>query len=764
MRRRAGTKRNAALPEEPSSEDETYDLAVCDPKEDGPERSAIHPGIDPLIFRKQHLYAVRYLRASQENLSSSAVEWLGRFIRPGALAAAVRDIWKPCEDELVRLDDAHDWQRKLCELWNDLKCPPVKRQQFIRLIMDCGSSVVEDDSPLKKKLDEVSKVFRLSVLERECLFFLYMKGTDSVFEAVLRDGGWSNSRDFHFMVRIMSVMTGLEPALLTQTLRNDRPLMKYRILDEHGEPENGIIAFISGLDPDPVSSSYYSRFQGDVLPLSSFACGDAHVELMKRMIETKPADSGLHFLFYGTPGTGKTAMAASLAAAAGKQLYSINLASTDSNYRRSTDRMTALYACTCGVNLRESIILVDEADDLLNSGEKGLSFLYGSPGFRGGGKGAINEFIDRTEAACIWISNRHDGIEDSVRRRFDYSLHFPSFSTAQRLRIWENVIGKYGMAGVFDGADISRLASRHRVSAGGIEIAVRTLSRLGVSGADKTDAEKTLERILERHRVLMDEAATSSDERPTENYSLSGLNIRSEIPPSDCISILRGFGERMGLEPEPDARNLNVLLHGPPGTGKTEYAKFIAGSLGKPLMIRRSSDLLDPYVGMTERRIAEAFRQAESDQAVLFLDEADSLLFSRDHATRRFEVSQVNELLVAMETFRGILICSTNDRKKLDAAALRRFTLKIEFDYLTETGKRIFWDLYLSSLAGGAADENFATGLSEIGPLAPGDFKVVRQKYRFYEGGAPGSARLLEALANEVAIRGGKTVGIGFGG
>lgn len=63
-----------------------------------------------------------------------------------------------------------------------------------------------------------------------------------------------------------------------------------------------------------------------------------------------------------------------------------------------------------------------------------------------------------------------------------------------------------------------------------------------------------------------------------------------------------------------------------PGTGKTAFARFIAASLGRKLIIKTASDLLSPHIGETEKNIAAMFEQTpeQADEAVLLLDEADT--------------------------------------------------------------------------------------------------------------------------------------------
>jgi len=122
-----------------------------------------------------------------------------------------------------------------------------------------------------------------------------------------------------------------------------------------------------------------------------------------------------------------------------------------------------------------------------------------------------------------------------------------------------------------------------------------------------------------------------------------------------------------------------LCLYGLPGTGKTQFAEHLALELGKPILIKRASELFDKYLGESEKRIAEAFDQAEEDGAILLLDEADSFLRDRSRSMHSWEVTTVNELLQRMERFEDIFICTTNLYAQVDVAALRRFTFKLEF-------------------------------------------------------------------------------------
>jgi SpoVK/Ycf46/Vps4 family AAA+-type ATPase len=117
----------------------------------------------------------------------------------------------------------------------------------------------------------------------------------------------------------------------------------------------------------------------------------------------------------------------------------------------------------------------------------------------------------------------------------------------------------------------------------------------------------------------------------------------------------------------------------------------------------------------------------------LFLDEADSFLQSREHASAGWEVTRVNELLQRMERFDGIVIMATNLFRDLDAAALRRFTFKMEFLEL-DVAQR--WSMFLReadltetiATIAPATKERWQLKLTLMKFLTPGDFATVKRQ------------------------------------
>ena len=237
------------------------------------------------------------------------------------------------------------------------------------------------------------------------------------------------------------------------------------------------------------------------------------------------------------------------------------------------------------------------------------------------------------------------------------------------------------------------------------------------------------------------------------NYTVEGLNIKGVASVPETLRILRSFCQNLtagSVDLSSEIKNMNILLYGPPGAGKTEFAKYLASELGRHLMVRRGSDILDMFVGGTERNISTMFTEAETDGAILFIDEADGLIAERRNAVRSWEVTQVNEFLSRMEQFNGILICATNFKKNMDAASIRRFNIKLEFDYLKSAGSAVFFQKMLQPLTCTELNAKDLETLNGIDSMTPGDFKVVRQKYMFIPKDEISNEILLNELISEV--------------
>jgi vesicle-fusing ATPase len=127
---------------------------------------------------------------------------------------------------------------------------------------------------------------------------------------------------------------------------------------------------------------------------------------------------------------------------------------------------------------------------------------------------------------------------------------------------------------------------------------------------------------------------------------------------------------------------LAALFAGPPGTGKTMAAEVIAAELDLPLYRIDLSQVVNKYIGETEKNLRRLFDAADSADLILFFDEADALFGKRTEvkdAHDRYANLEISYLLERMERFKGLAILATNRKKDLDEAFLRRLRFVVEF-------------------------------------------------------------------------------------
>jgi len=133
----------------------------------------------------------------------------------------------------------------------------------------------------------------------------------------------------------------------------------------------------------------------------------------------------------------------------------------------------------------------------------------------------------------------------------------------------------------------------------------------------------------------------------------------------------------------PRARGgVTAVFHGPSGTGKTMAAEAVAGSLGLPLLRADLSQLMDKYVGETEKHLARLLDSARENRCVLLFDEADSLFGKRSEGSRandKYANLSTSYLLQEIERYEGVALLSTNLLGNFDEAFLRRLRYIVRF-------------------------------------------------------------------------------------
>jgi len=247
-----------------------------------------------------------------------------------------------------------------------------------------------------------------------------------------------------------------------------------------------------------------------------------------------------------------------------------------------------------------------------------------------------------------------------------------------------------------------------------------------------------------REMIQKDLGGGNVQPQPTETESEPEVpkeKIKFDFGMVNCNSDLKDLTKKLKASKQ---TNYGILLYGESGCGKSYFGQYLAQELGMPIIKKRASDLIDKFVGQTEKNIKDAFMEAKQKKAVLLFDEADSFLFDRKYAQRDFECASTNELLTQMEDHPYPFIMTTNLKEKIDKASLRRFLFKIKFEYMTEKNVQAGVKTYF-----GKDFELKKDQLKELKYITAGDFKTAKRKMDVLENSEYTNKKIYEYLLAE---------------
>lgn len=151
-----------------------------------------------------------------------------------------------------------------------------------------------------------------------------------------------------------------------------------------------------------------------------------------------------------------------------------------------------------------------------------------------------------------------------------------------------------------------------------------------------------------------------------------------------------------------------VLMHGAPGTGKTETAMQIAKKVGRDILHVNIQEIRSCWVGETEKntkKIFEAYRGAKGKKPILLFNEADAIISTRttdvsgrNSSVNKMENAMQNIILEEFENFDGICIMTSNLASTIDDAFDRRILFKMKFENPTRDVKKKIWKNKIETL------------------------------------------------------------------
>jgi len=426
---------------------------------------------------------------------------------------------------------------------------------------------------------------------------------------------------------------------------------------------------------DDLRAGLFDETPSPQFPLSEFSLPPDEVRTCAAAIR------GRHpLLIAGAPGVGKSEFARSLVASLGRSAHTLATLNRHSHHLRGArgsdaegGRINAIRMAVSLLSAETDVLIVDEADALLQSASGFFDFFGGASGGGSYDKAILNDLLENIPVATVWITNDHRLIPASALRRFGHVFAYPHPSLDTRVRMLSERLAPFaGSVADSPGLDpwMRDIAARYDITPAAIDRTARIIS------AELDAEELTPADLRERVRGYMDQISTGAlahDVRRLPTVSLSfDPRFCSTSDPLDRV-------ERQALHRAETGSGLRLLFGGPPGGGKTQYALWLAKRLGRDVVLKRPSDLLSKYVGDSEKQIAAAFRAAEQAGSVLVIDEADALLYDRSIAQRSWEHTQIAEFLQQIQEYTGILIACTNRVDAVDPALRRRFHKHLTF-------------------------------------------------------------------------------------
>ena len=410
---------------------------------------------------------------------------------------------------------------------------------------------------------------------------------------------------------------------------------------------------------------------------------------------------GVNVLLYGAPGTGKSQFAAALARELAVPCFAPLREDDDGDPLDGEARLCKAQVAQSLLGGDKALLVFDEVEDVFAGALFTRSVAQSH-------KGWVNALLETNPVPMVWISNDVSCMDPAFVRRFDIVLEMPDLPVVRKEALFRARAVYQPAAAV-----VRRFAEQEGLSPA---VLTRTLHVANTLAADADDLATQC--LLLCNQTLQAQGRKPLTLPPTGqvDYALDWVACDADLAQISAGLVARRQGR--------------ICCYGPPGTGKSAWAQWLGRQADMPVLLRRGSDLLGMYVGETERNIATAFHQAEAQGMLLVLDEVDGFLFAREGAVRSWERSMVNELLTQIERFPGMLVVSTNMLDALDAAALRRFDVKLHFGFLRRE--------QVLSLAGAQAQAlGLALGaaqqqqLAAMSHLTPGDFAAVARRHRF---------------------------------
>lgn len=544
-----------------------------------------------------------------------------------------------------------------------------------------------ENLPAQATLDTLTTMFGLSSFERKVLLMCVGMELDSNFAALVA----SIQGDSTGFLPSFSLSLAAFPNAHWSALSPNEPLRYWRLIEVNTNQlltksplriDERVLHYLTG------THHLDERLIGVVEPFfDKSELAPSHKKLVTFIVQGLSSTSGNSIIpviqLSGSEVTEKLTLAANICTQIELNLYSISAFAIPNSLKEITElqrlwnRESALGACALFLNCDE----IDTTD---------LSRLQ-----------SITSFCEKIRG-IIFISSRR--WNPKLRRpRIIFEVHKPT--TTEQLLLWNKSLNKHTVN--LDGR-LEKLVSQFNLSAHAIRIAsAEALEQYSKNENKEEYPSEKLEDMLwsaccAHTRPRLDDLAqripslaTWDDLILPEMQRTTLREIAIHVRQQSKVFEEWGFAAKSSR-----GLGISALFTGESGTGKTMASEVIANELHLDLYRIDLSQVVNKYIGETEKNLKRIFDAAEEGGAILLFDEADALFGKRSEVRDshdRYANIEVSYLLQRMEDYRGLAILTTNMKTALDKAFLRRIRFVVQFPFpdavqRTEIWRRIFPD------------------------------------------------------------------------
>ena len=375
----------------------------------------------------------RLLKANL-NLDKEAFEFL-HFVLNQELAAdyfkSIKEMvpeqrQKEINEAVISIEEAWDFGQICFDITKLLSKESRHRARIAArrsLELQLSEMSYDESTTFGGNIREFRRMFHLDDIETELCIFLFIMSNWGEFEAFFENHLQCNRYQGR---RWLAVILNCRESQLVRTLSGK--LYQTGILeksDYRGDLSLKLLfkQQLQDLCPSEFRTQFMKPLKCDHVPLDSHMIEGKITRNVLTRLSYKP-ETSTHILLYGLPGTGKTSYALGIAKKLGLTCYQLDHGDTD----RSLSRRAAITASVNIVSETDTSLLVaDDCDSILNTGNA-WTFLGETPD-----KPWIHEILEKPGVRMIWIVNSVDNIEESVARRFSFSVNFKPFNRRQRI-------------------------------------------------------------------------------------------------------------------------------------------------------------------------------------------------------------------------------------------------------------------------------------------------------------------------------------------